>query len=201
MPSTLGFPVHHQLQELAQTHVHWVSDDIQQSHPLSSPASGSFPVSQFFASGGQILELQLQHQSFQWIFKVDFLKDWLVWSPCCPRDSQESSPAPQFKSINSTALSLLYGPTLTSIPDSFLTQNSGSRNTQSFLVIIFPQELGWGLAHKELSKLFVEQRNEGIHKCKHTGYKFWIFPCFTCPFSSPWKKIHLSNKISLLVSC
>ena len=44
-------------------------------------------------------------------------KDWLVLSPCCPRDSQESSPAPQSKSINSLALSLLYGPTLTSIHD------------------------------------------------------------------------------------
>ena len=44
------------------------------------------------------LELQLQHQSFQWIVSVDFLY-WLVWSPCSPRDSQESSPAPQFKSI------------------------------------------------------------------------------------------------------
>ena len=40
---------------------------------------------------------------------------WLVWSPCFPRDSQESSPEPQFENISSSALSLLYGPTLTSI--------------------------------------------------------------------------------------
>ena len=46
-----------------------------------------------------VLELQLQHQSFQWIFRTDFLWDWLVRSPCSPRDSQESSPTPQFKSI------------------------------------------------------------------------------------------------------
>ena len=77
----------------------------------SFPASGSFPVSQVFASGGQVLEFQLQHQSFQWIFRVDFLSDWLVRSPCCPRASQESSPTPQFESINSLALSLLCGPT------------------------------------------------------------------------------------------
>ena len=59
--NTPGFPVHHQLPELAQTHVPWVGDAIQSSHPLSSlllllqslPASGSFPMSQFFASGGQ----------------------------------------------------------------------------------------------------------------------------------------------------
>ena len=59
--STPGFAVHHQLPELAQTHVHWVGDAIQSSHPVipfssclqSFPASGSFPMSQFFASGGQ----------------------------------------------------------------------------------------------------------------------------------------------------
>ena len=59
----------------------------------SFPASGSFPVSQSFA---KVLELQLQQQFFQWIFSVDFLEDWLAWSPCSPRDSQESSPAPPF---------------------------------------------------------------------------------------------------------
>ena len=67
----------------------------------SSPASGSFPMSQFFASGGQILEFQLQHQSFQWTLRTDLLQDGLVGSPCCPRGPQESSPTPQFKSINS----------------------------------------------------------------------------------------------------
>ena len=45
-----------------------------------------------------VLKLQLQHQSFQWIFRVDFLEDWLVWFPCSLRDCQESSPALQFKS-------------------------------------------------------------------------------------------------------
>ena len=80
--STPGLPVHHRLPELAQTHVHGVSDALQPSHPLPSPstfnlclqpfpASGSFPMSQFFASGGQLLELQ--HQSFQSIFRTDFL--------------------------------------------------------------------------------------------------------------------------------
>ena len=65
----------------------------------------------------KVLEFQLQHQSFQWIFRTDFLQDGLVGSPYCPRDSQESSPTPQFKSINSSVLSFLYGPTLTSIHD------------------------------------------------------------------------------------
>ena len=64
----------------------------------------------------KVLELQLQHQAFHWIFSTDFLEDWLVWSPCSPRDSQESSPAPWFGSINSLVLSFLYGPTLISGP-------------------------------------------------------------------------------------
>ena len=118
--STLGFPVLHYLQEFAQTHVYWVSDAIQPSHPLSSPSPPALNLSQhqglfqWVSSSHQVikvLELQLPHQSFQWIFRVDFLWDWLVWSPCCPRDSQESySPAPHFKSISSLAISLPYGP-------------------------------------------------------------------------------------------
>ena len=73
-----GLPVHHQLPEFTQTHVHWINDAIQPSHPLSShlqsfPASGSFQMNQFFASGGQSITFQLQHQSFQWIFRTDFL--------------------------------------------------------------------------------------------------------------------------------
>ena len=67
----------------------------------------------------KVLELQPQHQSLQWILRIDFLQDRLVRSPCSPRDSQVSSPTPQFKSINSLVLSLLYGPTLTSIHDSW----------------------------------------------------------------------------------
>ena len=67
----------------------------------------------------EVLEFQLQPQSFQWIFTVYFLKDWLVWSFCCSRDSQEFFPAPPFESINCSALSLLYGPSLTSVHDNW----------------------------------------------------------------------------------
>ena len=70
--------------------------------PQSFPASGSFPMSWLFTY--QVLDLQLQHQSFQWIFRVDFLWDLLVWPPCCPRDSQESSPAPQSESVSSICM-------------------------------------------------------------------------------------------------
>ena len=82
----------------------------------SLAASGSFPMCWPFTSVAKVLELQLQHQSIQWVFRVDFLSDGLIWSPCGPRDSQ-SSPAPQFKSVNSLAFSLLDGPTPTSVYD------------------------------------------------------------------------------------
>ena len=111
--------------EFAYTNIHWVSDTIQPSHPTSpsSPLALSFSYHQGLFQrvssshqGVKVLELQLQHQSFQWIFRVDFPYDWLVWS-CIPRDFQESSLALQFKSFNSLAFSFLYGPSLTSIQD------------------------------------------------------------------------------------
>ena len=74
----------------------------------SFPASGSFPVSQLFTNTLVAKVLKLQHQSFQWIISIDFLKDGLVGSPCSPRDPQESFPIPQFKSINSSALISLW---------------------------------------------------------------------------------------------
>ena len=86
-----GLPVHHQLPEFAQIYVHWVGDAIQPSHPLSSPSPPSFSLSQHqglfqWLSSlhlvAEVLELQFQHQPFQWIFRTDLLKDWLVWSPC-----------------------------------------------------------------------------------------------------------------------
>ena len=65
----------------------------------------------------KVLEFQLQHYSFQRNPRADLLQNGLVGSPCSPRDAQESSPTPQFKSINSLAFSLLHSPTLTSIRD------------------------------------------------------------------------------------
>ena len=130
--STPGLPVHHQLPESTHIHVHRVGDAIQPSHPLSSPIPPARNLSQhqglfqWVSSPQQVardLEFQLQHQSFQWIFRTDFLEDGLVGSPCSPRDSQESFPIPQFKSINSSALSFLYSPTLTSIHDYWKTHS------------------------------------------------------------------------------
>ena len=124
--STPGLPVHHQLPEFTQTHAHWVSNAIQQSHPLSSPSppapspsqhQGLFQWINSSHEVAKVLEFQPQHQSFQWTPRTDLLPDGLVGSPCSPRDSQESSPIPQFKRINFSLLSFLHSPTLTSIHD------------------------------------------------------------------------------------
>ena len=72
------------------------------SCPQSFPASGSFPVSELFTSGGQSISASASASVLS-----------MVWSPCCARDSQESFPAPLFESNDCSSLSLLYGPILT----------------------------------------------------------------------------------------
>ena len=135
--STPGLPVHHQLPEFTKTHVHWIGDAIQQSHPPSSPYPPAFNLSQhhglfqWVSSSHQVakvLESQLQHQSFK----------GLVGSPCSPRDSQESSPTPQFKSINSLVLSFLYGPSF--IP---IHNHQGSPRTQEWVAYPFSRGPSW----------------------------------------------------------
>ena len=124
--STSGLPVHHQLPEFTRTHVHRIGDAIQVSHPLSSPSPPAPNPSQHQSlfqrvnssqEVAKVLEFQLQHQSFQRTPRTDLLWNGLGGSLCRPRDSQESSPISQFKSINSSALSFLHSPTLTSIHD------------------------------------------------------------------------------------
>ena len=155
--STPGLPVHHQLPELTQTHVHWVGYAIQPSHPLSSfssffffivvdfvihwnetamgshvfpipippshlplqsvvlfscrllsfPASASFQMSQSFTSGGPSIGVSASASVLPMNIQDWRLLRWTGWVSCCPRDSQESSPTPQFKSINSSSLSFL----------------------------------------------------------------------------------------------
>ena len=106
-----GFPVHYQLPEIAQTHVHRVGDAIQPTHPLSSPSPPAFNLSQhqglfqWVSSSHQVakvLELQLQHQSISEYsgliaFRMDGLDCLAVQETL-----QESSPTPQLKSINSS---------------------------------------------------------------------------------------------------
>ena len=90
------------------------------SCPQSFWASGSSPVSQLFTSGGQSTGVSGSASVLPMIFRTDFrtdIQDELVGSPYTPRDSQKFSPTPQCKSINSSVLSFVYSPTLTSIHD------------------------------------------------------------------------------------
>ena len=122
---TPGPPVHHQLLESTQTHPlgWWCHPTISSSVipfwscPQSFPASGSFEMSQLFASCGQSIGVSASTSVSPMNTQDWSPLGWTGWIPCSPRDSQESSPTPQFKSINSWALSFLHSPTLTSIND------------------------------------------------------------------------------------
>ena len=160
--STPGLTVHHQLPEFTQTHAHWVGDAIQPSHALLSPLllppnpsqhQGLFQWVNSSHEVAKVLDFQLQHQSFQWTPRTYLLWDGLVGSPCSPRDSQESSPTPQFKSINFSALSFLHSPTLTSIHDHW----KGGRGFCFFLFllpgklfIIFCKDLNFNIPSPEV---------------------------------------------------
>ena len=115
--STPGLPVHHQLPELAQTHVHRVGDT--SSHLilcrpllLLPPIPPSIRV---FSNESTLLMRRPKYWSFS--FSIFPSKEIPELISLHPRDSQESSPTPQFKSINSSALSFLHSPTLTSMHD------------------------------------------------------------------------------------
>ena len=120
--STPGLPVHYQLPEFTQTHVHRVGDAIQPSPPLSSPSSPAFNISenqglfQWIGSLHQSIGVSTSASVLPMNTQDWFPLGWTGWISCSPRDSRESSPTAQFKSINSV-LSFLYSPTLTSIHD------------------------------------------------------------------------------------
>ena len=123
--STPGFPVHHQLPEPTQTHVHHVGDSIQASHLSSpSPPTSIFPSIRVFSNKSVLCIRWPKYWSFS--FNISPSNEYsglisfrmgLAWSPWSPRDFQGSSPTPQIKSISSSALSFFYSPTLTSIHD------------------------------------------------------------------------------------
>ena len=109
-----GFSVLHYLPEFTQTHVHWVRDAIQPSHPLLSPSPLVLNLSQhqslfqWVGSSHQVAKvLELQHRSVQWIFRlISFRIDWL---DLAVQGTLKSSPAAQFESINSSAVILYFG--------------------------------------------------------------------------------------------
>ena len=122
--STPGLPVHHQLPEFTKTHVCWVSDAIQPSHPLSSPSPPTLNLSQHRVfSNESVLHIRwLKYWSFSFNISpssehpglISFRMNWL--DLLAVQGTLKSSPTPQFKSINSLALNF-YSPTLTSIHD------------------------------------------------------------------------------------
>ena len=133
----------------------------------------------------KVLELQIQHQLFQWIFRTDLPYDWLVWSPCSPRDSQQSSPTPQFKSINSSVLSF------------FMVQLSHPYMTTGKAIVL----IRWTFVGKVMSLLFnmlsrlflaflPRSKCLLIHVtiCSHFGaQENKICQCFRCfPIYLPW---------------
>ena len=123
--STPGFPVHHQLPELAQTYVHWVSNAIQPSYPLSSPSPPAFNLSQHqglfhwvssLHQMAKVLELQLHiNPSNACSGLISFKLDW--FDLLLFKGFSRLFSAPQFESISSLAFNLLYGPTLISVHD------------------------------------------------------------------------------------
>ena len=164
--STPGLPVHHQptpgVHSNSRPSRWWCHPTISSSVvpfsscPQSFPASESFAMSHPFAWGGQSTGVSALGSVLP--------KNTQDWPPCSPRDSQESSPTPQFKSINSSALSFLHSPTLTSIHDywknhSLTNQDSVLKSRDIILLtkvrivraMVFPVVMYcmWELDHKE----------------------------------------------------
>ena len=179
-----GLPVHHQLLEFTQTHAHRVIDAFQPSHPLSSPCppapnpsqhQGLFQWVNSLHQVAKVLEFQLQHQFFQWTPRTNLLYNALIGSPCSPRDSQESSPTPQFKSISFSAyidlkriqrsetqsyirhfakqLPILYTPVRKRGPNSFSVDTLSTTESQSqnraIVITIVPDQIPLHSAEKE----------------------------------------------------
>ena len=113
--SMLGLPIPHCLPEFVQSVIFFFC-----LQPF--PASGSFPMSWLFALDGHSIGASASAS----VLPVSIQG----WSPCCPRDSQESSPAPQFESISSSVLCLLYGPALTSVHNYHITLQSCQRGME-----------------------------------------------------------------------
>ena len=118
--STPGFPVHHQLLELTQTHIHWVGDAIQPSHPVSSPSPPTFNLSQHWGLFSESVLRIRWPKYWSFSFKVSlsndysglisFRMDWL--DLLAVQGTLKGLLQHQFKSINSSALSFLYSPTV-----------------------------------------------------------------------------------------
>ena len=201
-----GFPAHHQLLELAQTHVHQVSDAIQPSYPLSSPSPAPFNLSQhqglfqWVSSSREVAKvLEHQHQSFQCIFRTDFILDWLAGSLEVQGTLKNLLQHHDSKSINSLVLNFLYGPTLTS----YLTTGKNRALTRWTFVgkvmsLLFNMLSRFVIAFlprsKRLLLSWLQSPSPVILKPKN---KVWH--CFHClPIYFPWNDGTRCHDISFL---
>ena len=153
--------------------------------PLIFPSMSLFQWVNSSQEVAKVLEFQLQHRSFQRTPRTDLLQNGLVGSPCSPWDSQESSPTPQFKSINSSVLSFLHSPTLTSIHDYCLglnKRNKGSHDLSASswwvgcrnpsLLAKSQVNLCWlySLVQRKATASFAtEPRSQGVEAMAHDG--------------------------------
>ena len=126
--STPDLPVRHQLPESTQPHVHQVGDAFQPSHSRSFPSPPAPNPSQHQRFYNELTLCMRWPQYWSFSFSISRSNEYsglisfmigLVGSPCSPRDSQESSPTPQFKSLNCLVLNFLHSPTLKSIHDNW----------------------------------------------------------------------------------
>ena len=151
-----GLPVHHQLPEFTQTHVHWVDDAIQPSHPLLTllllpsifPSMSLFQWVRSLHHVAKVLELQLQHQSIQWIFRVDFFRnDWLDHLPCGSAGKESACNGGDLDSIPGLERSPWEG-------KGYPLQYSGLENSMDCIVYGVAKNQTWLLLSKGLSRVF-----------------------------------------------
>ena len=200
--STPGFPVLHHLPEFAQSHAHWVSDAIQPSHPLSSPSppafslsqhQGLFPVSRLFTASGQRIGVSASTSLLPMVIQDWFPLGWTGWISLHPKDSQESSPTPQFKSINSLALSFLYDPALPSILDTGKT----TALTRTILVNKVMSVL-FNMLSRSVIALLPRRKSLWISWLQSPSAVIWQL---NESYSLQWKKHHVTGLICRQCLC
>ena len=224
---TQGLPVHHQHPEFTQTHVHRVGDAIEPSHSLSSPSPPAFNPSQHRAISSSVIPFSSCPQSLPesvfsnestlhirwpkyWSFSLSIgpykehpglisFRMELIGSPCSPRDSQESSPTPQFKSINSSVLSffkfLLSHPYMTTGKTIALTRQTLVGKVMSLLLNMLSRLVITFLPRrKRLLISWLQSPSAVILEPKN---KVWH--CFHCfPIYFPWSDGTRCHDLSFL---
>ena len=200
-----GFPVFNYLPEFAQTHVHWVDDAIQPSHPLSAPSLLALNLSQYqglfrwvssLHQVAKVLEFQLQRQSFQWN-----IQDWfpLGLTGLISLQSRELSRVVSSTTIrkhNSSALDLLYGPTLTSIHNYWKNHSFDLVwfSCSVFVLLFSP----WKKSHKTIALFFAVIIDYLIIGCLIIDCKLRaeIMSCFCDLYVINAQKMHLTGGIN-----